>query len=162
MGFFRQEYSSGLPVPSPGDLPNPGIEPRSPTGRFVTIWATIFKGVLHYYINSIKCLCGLANVLVIGRRGRRFRWWYSTEDDSYFCLRKLERCWYCLLRLETLERARIGVCVGWGVSGSQDGIFHPQQLWCWHIMCILPQSRCPSWLFKEPKYCPSQRHMSYE
>ena len=30
MGFSRQEYSSGLPFPSPEDLPNPGIEPRSP------------------------------------------------------------------------------------------------------------------------------------
>ena len=31
MGFSRQEYWSGLPCPSPGDLPYPGIEPRSPT-----------------------------------------------------------------------------------------------------------------------------------
>ena len=30
MEFSRQEYWSGLPFPSPGDLPNPGIEPRSP------------------------------------------------------------------------------------------------------------------------------------
>ena len=30
MEFFRQEYWSGLPFPSPGDLPDPGIEPRSP------------------------------------------------------------------------------------------------------------------------------------
>ena len=30
MGFSRQEYWSGLPFPSPGDLPNPGIEPESP------------------------------------------------------------------------------------------------------------------------------------
>ena len=30
MGFSRQEYKSGLPFPSPGDLPDPGIEPRSP------------------------------------------------------------------------------------------------------------------------------------
>ena len=29
-GFSRQEYCSGLPCPSQGDLPNPGIEPRSP------------------------------------------------------------------------------------------------------------------------------------
>ena len=29
--FFRQEYWSGLPFLSPGDLPDPGIEPRSPT-----------------------------------------------------------------------------------------------------------------------------------
>ena len=30
MRFSRQGYWSGLPFPSPGDLPNPGIEPRSP------------------------------------------------------------------------------------------------------------------------------------
>ena len=30
MGFSRQEYWSGLPFPSPGGLPDPGIEPRSP------------------------------------------------------------------------------------------------------------------------------------
>ena len=30
MGFPRQEYWSGLPFPSPGDLPNLGIESRSP------------------------------------------------------------------------------------------------------------------------------------
>jgi len=29
MGFSRQEHWSGLPFPSPGDLPNPGIEPGS-------------------------------------------------------------------------------------------------------------------------------------
>ena len=34
MGFSRQEYWSGLLFPSPGDLPNPGIEPGSPT-----LWA---------------------------------------------------------------------------------------------------------------------------
>ena len=31
LGFSRQEYWSGLPCPSPEDLPNPRIEPRSPT-----------------------------------------------------------------------------------------------------------------------------------
>ena len=40
VGFPRQEYLywSGLPFPSPGDLPNPGIEPESPAfaGRFFT------------------------------------------------------------------------------------------------------------------------------
>ena len=30
MGFSRQDYWKGLPFPSPGDLPNPGIEPGSP------------------------------------------------------------------------------------------------------------------------------------
>ena len=38
MGFSRQEYWSGLPFPSPEDLPNPGIKPVSPAlaGRFLT------------------------------------------------------------------------------------------------------------------------------
>ena len=31
MGFFSQEYCSGLPCPPPGDLPNPGIKPASLT-----------------------------------------------------------------------------------------------------------------------------------
>ena len=31
VGFSRQEYWSGLPFPSPGDLPNPRIKPGSPT-----------------------------------------------------------------------------------------------------------------------------------
>ena len=31
MEFSRSEYWSGYPFPSPGDLPNPGIEPKSPT-----------------------------------------------------------------------------------------------------------------------------------
>ena len=29
VGFSKQEYWSGLPFPSPGDLPDPGMEPRS-------------------------------------------------------------------------------------------------------------------------------------
>ena len=37
MGFFRQVYWSGLPFPSPGDLPDPGIEPRSPTLKADTL-----------------------------------------------------------------------------------------------------------------------------
>ena len=37
MGFSRQEYWSGLPFPSPGDLPNPGIEPGSPAFQADTL-----------------------------------------------------------------------------------------------------------------------------
>ena len=53
MGFSRQEYCNGLPFPSPGDLPNPGIKPRVSyiAGRFFTNWVTreactIFSPVL--------------------------------------------------------------------------------------------------------------------
>ena len=39
MGFSRQEYWSGLPFPSPGDHPNPGIKPQvfCTVGRLFTI-----------------------------------------------------------------------------------------------------------------------------
>ena len=49
MGFSRKEYWSELPFPPLGDLPDPGIEPASPTsptlaGRFFII-STTFQGV---------------------------------------------------------------------------------------------------------------------
>ena len=37
MGFYRREYWSGLPLPSPGDFPDPGIEPRSPAFQADTL-----------------------------------------------------------------------------------------------------------------------------
>ena len=51
MGFSRHEYWSGLPFPSPGDLPDPGTEPqplRFPelAGGFFTTNAT-WEGILH-------------------------------------------------------------------------------------------------------------------
>ena len=38
MGFSRQEYWSGWPFPSPGDLPDPGIEPGSPA-----LWQILYR-----------------------------------------------------------------------------------------------------------------------
>ena len=53
MGFSRQEYWSGLSFPSPGDSPNPVIEPWSTSiaGRFLTDWATQFSSV-----QSLSCV----------------------------------------------------------------------------------------------------------
>ena len=69
MGFFRQEYWSGLPCPPPGALPNPGIKPTSLTspasaGRFFTtsatweaprITSTLSKSRIWGLINEILC-----------------------------------------------------------------------------------------------------------
>ena len=47
MRFSRQEYWSGLPFPSPGDLPDPGIEPRSPALQADSFYSiVIFKAGL--------------------------------------------------------------------------------------------------------------------
>ena len=45
MGFSRQEYWSGLPFPSPGDLPDPGIKPR-----------TIFPSIRDFSNESSVCI----------------------------------------------------------------------------------------------------------
>ena len=57
MGFSRQEYWSGLPFPSPGDLPNPGIEPMVPAlaGRFFTDQAIPpYKSVIPSYLEILS------------------------------------------------------------------------------------------------------------
>ena len=54
MRLPRQEYWSGLPFPSPGDLPDPGIEPVSPAlaGRFLTTELPVNKAL--YFIKNSK------------------------------------------------------------------------------------------------------------
>ena len=58
MGFSRQEYWSGLPFPSPGDLPDPGIEPGSPALEADALtseppWATeVIYSIYIKYIHS--------------------------------------------------------------------------------------------------------------
>ena len=54
MGFLRQESWSGLPFPSPGDLPDPEIEPASPALQVDTLLLTN-QGFPVRWINCIKC-----------------------------------------------------------------------------------------------------------
>ena len=69
MGFPRQEYWGGLLFPSPGDRPNPGIEPAPPTlaGGFFyhwDIWKDHLEGSKHY-INISLLLLSTYNVLFL-------------------------------------------------------------------------------------------------
>ena len=65
MGFLRQEYWNGLPFPSPGDLPDPGIEhqsstlqagslPSEPTGK-PSKYSKILKKKKKQLVKCIKC-----------------------------------------------------------------------------------------------------------
>ena len=47
MGCSRQEYWSGLPFPSPGDLCDPGIEPRSPALQADFLATELLRGAYH-------------------------------------------------------------------------------------------------------------------
>ena len=57
MGFSRPEYWSGLPFPSPGDLPNPGTEPMSPVSSALQVDSLLVEasGKLKTKISQIKC-----------------------------------------------------------------------------------------------------------
>ena len=54
MGFSRQECWSGLPFPFPGDLPDSGIEPRSPVLQADSLPFEIYKLIIYKFINSIN------------------------------------------------------------------------------------------------------------
>ena len=58
MGFSRQGYWGGLPFPSPGDLPNPGIEPwvSCSASWFFTDWATSWEVPTWGYADILKCV----------------------------------------------------------------------------------------------------------
>ena len=51
MGFSRQEHWSGLPFPSPGDVPDPGIEPGSPAFRADSLPSELPKNPKHFIVN---------------------------------------------------------------------------------------------------------------
>ena len=64
MEFSRQEYWSGLPVPFPGDLPDPGVEPGSPAlltdvlpseppGKLMTYYLLLIIFELYIGINKL-------------------------------------------------------------------------------------------------------------
>ena len=55
IGFSRQEYWSGLPWPPPGGLPDPGIEPASPTSP--ALQAYFFFLSLSYQGNPCGYIC---------------------------------------------------------------------------------------------------------
>jgi len=61
MGFSRQEYWSGLPCPPPGDLPNPGIEPRSPALQVDSLQSEPPGKYIIYFKNK--------NLLDLGKTG---------------------------------------------------------------------------------------------
>ena len=70
MEFSRQEYWGGLPFPSPGDLPDLGIEPRSPAlqAHAFTVWATR-EVYTTYLISGGGKIHGFWDRLSIRRKG---------------------------------------------------------------------------------------------
>ena len=85
MEFSRQEYWSGLPFPSPGDLANPGIEPGSPTLHVYSLPSEP-PGTPISYLRSLDKLLKMGSVL---RRQKK-----SSKKSKYYAnavLRTIER-----------------------------------------------------------------------
>ena len=91
VGFSREEYWSGLPFPSPGDLPNPETEPMSLissalAGRFFTTSAT-------WETLDITAFNFLHYMLIEGRRRRGCFAWvrclHGITDSTHMSLSKL-------------------------------------------------------------------------
>ena len=57
MGFSRQEYWSRLPFPSPGNLPDPGIEPRSSTLQADALTSEPLKKAEHQIVDAFELQC---------------------------------------------------------------------------------------------------------
>ena len=76
MEFSRQEYWSGLPFPSPGDLPNSGIEPGSPALQADALWSeppgnpwkTVYIGTEYTMIYKRRYLKKFYSLDINGKR----------------------------------------------------------------------------------------------
>ena len=85
MGFSRQEFWSGLPFPSPGDLPDPGIEPWSPS-----LQAGVLPSeppgspvvCIHRWVHEHRVVCAYSGLLRQPWKCRTF--WHSYGKDEHW------------------------------------------------------------------------------
>ena len=129
-GFSRQEYWSGFPCPPPGNLPDPGIEPRSPALQVdsFTIWATreahdkpsqYIKKQRHHISNNVHMVKAMVFPIVM----------YGCES---WTMKKAEHwrfdafkrwCWRRLLRVSwTARRANQSILKEINPEYSMEGL----------------------------------------
>ena len=75
MGFSRQEYWSGLPFPSPGDLPDQGIEPGSPA-----LQADSLPTELQGKPTSLPTSNAYQQMLDIRVEGKTWKYWFTNLE----------------------------------------------------------------------------------
>ena len=86
MRFPRQGYWSGLPFPSPGDLPNPGIEPGSPALQADSLPSELPGKPFNYYLvlvaQSYPTLCDPMDCSPLSMRFSRQGYWSGLPFPS--------------------------------------------------------------------------------
>ena len=91
MGFSRQEYWSGLPFPSPGDLPDPGTEPRLPASQADALLSgppgNPFRCKVHpYFLEDLQYISftfGIQIFLALEWGGGQV--WFLSQDHMQQC-----------------------------------------------------------------------------
>ena len=91
MEFSRPEYWSGLPFPSPGDLPNPGIEPRSPALQNDCLPSEPYiLGYIIILITSLYYICENFEIIFVSMFMREsvcsflsLVWFWYQRNDSF-------------------------------------------------------------------------------
>ena len=74
MEFFRSEYWSGQPFPSPGDFPNPGIESRSPALQADSLPAEPQGKLKNTGVGSLSLLHGIFPTQKLNWSLPHYRW----------------------------------------------------------------------------------------
>ena len=117
MGFLRQEYWSGLPLPTPGDLPDPRTKPVSPSlaGRFFTI--------MPFGSSCLKSVGNLPLAFFFN-----FAFLVETFDDDR----------------DSGDRLMIGDRCYWNNSGVKSLSWLPRQVRQRVLLCA-PTVACASW-----------------
>ena len=105
MGFFRQEYWSGLPLLSPGDLPNPGIELVSPVSPALQVHSLSLSCQGSPRTEYLHKLFG-----TLHRKLSMFVSIWSPESTHYyvFCTMTYNPTLYCVCIAQTVPALAIG------------------------------------------------------
>ena len=128
MGFSRQEYLSGLPCPPPGDLPNPGIQPRSPASQMDSLLYEL-PGKPEYgdYRHEVKwCLFLGKGAMTMRQHIKKQRHHFANKDPYSLCTMTMVfpvvmyRCESCTIK--KAEHQRIEAF----------------ELWCWRRLLRVP------------------------
>ena len=90
-GFSRQEYWNGLPCPPPGDLPHPGIKPRSPALRAASLLSEPQGKLKNTGVGTLSLLQGIFPTQELNWGLFHCRWilyqlnyWASPAFDQWF------------------------------------------------------------------------------
>ena len=107
MGFSRREYWSGLPFPSPGDLPDPGIKPRTPAIQADSL-PTELPGDSQIYMYHIFFIHSL------------FWWLLRLVAQTVKCLPTMWETWVQSLGQEDLlEKGIYSSILAWGIPWKE-------------------------------------------